>query len=113
VNCPKNYNKKKNPYSASGYGENVCFVGVDGYDSCVADMGAAVFCLVPENPAVEGYDSGYSKPDSYYGPGNNKDYPQQRQASNYKTSESSYGYEADGENGEPEGYNGYKRKDIQ
>jgi len=39
-------------------------VGVYGSDACVADKGAAIFCLVPEK--YSGYDSGYNNYDNSY-----------------------------------------------
>lgn len=71
IKCPSYGYGYEAPKSQSyGYGypayqdEDVCFVGVYGYDACVADKGAAVFCLVPEH---YGYESGYNNYDKSYG----------------------------------------------
>lgn len=46
------------PYS---YGSSeICFIGIDGYDACVAEQGAAVFCVIQENDSYGSYSSGYS-----------------------------------------------------
>jgi len=55
VKCPKEYGYQKPAYGNDYSDEDVCFVGVNGYDACVADRGSAVFCLVPER---ESYDAG-------------------------------------------------------
>lgn len=69
IKCPSYGYGYQQPKSQSyGYGyksyqdEDVCFVGVDGYDACVADKGAAIFCLVPEK---YGYEAGYNNYESY------------------------------------------------
>jgi len=55
-------------YKGDDTSNSVCFVGVEGYDSCVADQGAAVFCVIPEKTyeGGGGYDAGYTRPKSYY-----------------------------------------------
>lgn len=70
IKCPS-YGYGYNPPPPSyGYGyssyhdEEVCFVGVYGSDACVADKGAAVFCLVPEH--YNSYDAGYANYDQSY-----------------------------------------------
>lgn len=59
VDCPSSYG---NSYSYGYSSTEVCFVGIDGYDACVAEQGAAVFCVIKENENYGGYDSGYNNP---------------------------------------------------
>ncbi|ODN03255.1 hypothetical protein Ocin01_03415 [Orchesella cincta] len=56
VQCPSGY-------PSPGYlpYDDVCFVGVVGYDACVADKGAAIFCVVGEDAE---YDSGFANDQS-------------------------------------------------
>ncbi|ODM94495.1 hypothetical protein Ocin01_12178 [Orchesella cincta] len=69
IKCPYSSGYGGNP-QPQGYGyssyqdEEVCFVGVYGSDACVADKGAAIFCLVPEK--YSGYDAGYNNYDTSY-----------------------------------------------
>lgn len=80
IYCPPSYGgygAAPQPSPSYGYGyssyqdEEVCFVGVYGSDACVADKGAAIFCLVPEK--YPSYESGYSnyEQSSSYGYGYN------------------------------------------
>lgn len=75
IYCPPSYGGyNPQPAPASyGYGyssykdEEVCFVGVYGSDTCVADKGAAIFCIVPEHVYYEppSYSYGYQPSYSY------------------------------------------------
>jgi hypothetical protein len=68
IKCPSYGYGYQQPKQSYGYGytpyqdEDVCFVAVEGYDACVADKGAAIFCLVPEK---YGYQAGYNNYESY------------------------------------------------
>lgn len=62
VSCPSSYG---NNY---GYSSDTCFIGVNGYDACVAEQGAAVFCIVREEQSYGEYYSGYNNQDSYSQP---------------------------------------------
>ncbi|ODM94501.1 putative serine protease 46 [Orchesella cincta] len=57
VPCPYDYSSGYGSYSSSS---QICFIGVDGYDACVAERGAAVFCTVQEKQNYGQYDSGYN-----------------------------------------------------
>lgn len=37
--------------------DDVCFVGVSGYDACVADQGTAILCVIDDNTE---YESGFA-----------------------------------------------------
>lgn len=60
VSCPSSYYGYNYAHSS-----DVCFIGVNGYDACVAEQGAAVFCIVREEPSYGEYYSGYNNQDSY------------------------------------------------
>ncbi|CAL8117874.1 unnamed protein product [Orchesella dallaii] len=70
VSCPYEYS---GGYGYGGYSSSyssssqICFIGVDGYDACVAERGAAVFCIVQEKQGYGQYNSGYNNynKDSY------------------------------------------------
>lgn len=83
VECPS-YGKQKSSYGG-GYqyhsDDDVCFLGDDGYDPCVADKGAAIFCLVADKG---GYDSGYSSGyTSYQKPAYSASYKEPHYGSHY------------------------------
>jgi hypothetical protein len=93
IKCPSyGYGASSSP-APQGYGysaykdEDVCFVGVEGYDACVADKGAAVFCLVPER---QGYESGYGNYDNSYQSQYGYGYTPQTYYASYPQYEQSY-----------------------
>jgi hypothetical protein len=71
--------------SQQGSSNSVCYVGVEGHDTCVADKGAGVYCVVDEK--YSSYESGYTYAENYQAPYQPSAYPQAY------PEQPSYGYE--------------------
>ena len=65
---PRKAKVKRVPSYSKSYDYGTCkdeeqqWVGVDGFDACVADKGASIVCLVDEHVGYEYYGSSYPPP---------------------------------------------------
>jgi len=71
VKCPYEYSYGQQKSA----GDEMCLVGVDGYDACVADIGAAVVCMVPEHEYPSYYPTYEPAYPSYTPPAYTPEYP--------------------------------------
>jgi hypothetical protein len=72
IKCPYDYSYGQQQKSAD---DEMCLVGVDGFDACVADKGAAVICMVPEHAYPSYYPTYEPAYPSYTPPAYTPDYP--------------------------------------